>query len=297
MQRAKGKRQNGGRSILPFAFCIVPFALLGGCQPQKADRTQPPVTMPEYYALAERYNANLAGLDRMRARASVRLFFRDSRGKWKTETGEESLVMFERPHGVALSLGKLGKTAVWAGCNKDQYWLFDVMESRTVWYGRTANIARAREFPLPVHPQRLISLLGATPINPDVATDHNQVRWESGAFVIDVPEENLRLWLDPRTAMPRQIVMLDEGGEAVVWSKLTGEMRVEKADLPREQWPRIADRAEMTIKGQEGTLTMWLKDATDGRGNERYDRALRQAFDFNVLLGALRPQDAVDLDN
>lgn len=297
MQNAKCKRQNGRVTAFHFAFCFLLFAFLCGCQqPLKVKPAQQPAVMPSYHEVAQRYNAHLAGLDRLWARASVKLFFRDGKGRMKTETGEDSLLMFEQPYGVALSLGKLGKTGVWAGCNKDQYWLFDVIDSRTVWYGRTANLHRARDFPLPVHPQRLIALLGATPINPDVGAEHDTVTWDNGFFLIESPEEKLRLWIEPRTGMARQISLLDDAGEWLVVAKFSGAMAVEQANLPKARWPRLANRAEINIRGEADTFTMWLKDATDGRANPRIDRAIKQAFDFGTLVSALRPQDAVDLD-
>jgi hypothetical protein len=276
---------------------VLLLTALAACrQPPKVDLSQPPDVIPEYHELAQRYNANIKKLDRMWARASVRLFYRDQRGRLKSESGEDSLLMIEPPHRVALSLGKLGKTGVWAGCNRDQYWLFDVIESRTVWYGHTANLHRARDFPLPVHPQRLIALLGATPIEPHVATEHQTVRWDQGFFVIESPESGLRIWLEPRSAMPRQVSLLDERGEWRVVAKLTGEMRVEQADVPREQWPRLSSRAEIRIRDEEGAFTLSLRDATDGRSNPRIDRALQNAFDFASLLSALKPQEAINLD-
>lgn len=282
------------------AFAVGHLALVPGCQPPR-DRgpVGPPAALPSYVELAERYNANVVGLDRLWARASVRVVFRDQRGKWKTETGEDSLVMVEPPHRVAISVGKLGKTALWAGSDKDMYWLFDNLDARTVWYGRTENLGRpaTRPLPLAVHPHRLVALLGVTPINPQAPTDAETVHWEDGQYRIDVPDQSLRLWLDPQTALPRRAALLDEAGRITVMAWLSGELRVEKAGVPdRANWPRIADRIEAKVMNEDATLTVWLRDATDGRGSDRIERAMAGAFHFGRLIQALNPQQAIDLD-
>lgn len=324
MQKEKGKRQNGGTrssrfshfsfSLFPFAFpphrhfafCLLPFALalLPACTPPKADPA-PPLQLPSYEELAQRYNANIAAVDQLWARASVKLFYRNQQGKWKTETGEDSLFMFQRPGRVALSLGKLGKTALWAGCDQQRYWLFDLIENRTAWVGSTAALEglAPEDYPLPVHPQRLVALLGLTPLDTLVATDARTVRYDNGSFVIDAPAQQLRLWLDPATALPRQIILLGDDGQPRIWSKLSGELRVATAQPPPQETvsdtvsvPRLAARAELILAGTDGSLTLALRDATDARADPRQARALSNAFDFDTLTRALRPQHVIDLD-
>ena len=283
--------------LATLACGLASLLLLTACDPaQRIDTTQEP---PPYDALAARHNAHVAHLDRVWARASVRVFFRTEAGKWKTETGEDSTLMLRPPSDAALALGKLGKTAFWAGCNQELYWLFDTYDTHTVWYGRNDPEGPQFEgdaaFPLPIHPAQFFDLLGLSPL-PVGSLPAPVVSWDGDLYRVDLPGQNRTVWLDPRTALARRVELRDAQGQPRVRAELTGDTRVELGNKPRPQWPRIADRVEAQILGEEATLTLWIKDATDAAGDAKKSRALETAFDFPRLLSALRPQRAINLD-
>jgi hypothetical protein len=275
-----------------------------GCEPKtKSALLNPdtPVQPPAYAQIAARYNARLEHLDTLWARANIKAFFRDEDGKFHTETGEDSILMFDRPDQVALCVGKLGKIGLWAGCNESTYWLFEVQEDKRVWYGSHANLGKptTQPLPLPIHPLRLLTLLGVQPLPPEVSGDEAKaslVILDNGNIKIEPPSGDVRMWLDPATAAPKTIELLDANGQVVLTAHLSGVMPVRTMGLPEAQWPMLADRIEIYVAGKDGELTIKLNDATSGAGHEKAEKALKNAFNFALLVNALRPQSAVNLD-
>ena len=64
---------------------------------------------------------------------------------------------------TALTVGKEGYTALWAGSNAEQYWFFELTGDDEVWYGTHSGNAAdgsAMAGPLPVAPAAVPYLLG-----------------------------------------------------------------------------------------------------------------------------------------
>lgn len=159
---------------IALAACVLLTA--GGCEstPDESNdgqvvRRDPP---PTYAEIARLYNPRLEALDRMRARANVRLRYRDDDGEWKEEQ-PEGLLQIVRPDRLALSLGKASSTLYWFGCDDKRYWWLDLNEKpkRARVGTRTPDGAAAREqLGVSVAPWDLVYLLGIVPLDERLST-------------------------------------------------------------------------------------------------------------------------------
>src|SRR3990170_215866 len=104
-------------------ICVIcGFILLAGCKcdqwrpgPYVVDEIAPVGQLPTYPELAQRYNANLAALDRLWARADVTVEYRDDKGRKRSDRGDDSKLLVAPPNDVALSVGGIGPPVLWVG--------------------------------------------------------------------------------------------------------------------------------------------------------------------------------------
>ncbi|MCC7147480.1 MAG: hypothetical protein IT443_13645 [Phycisphaeraceae bacterium] len=274
-----------------------------------------------YRQLAERYNARAAVLDRLWTRAQVELKWKDAEGKSRFESGEGHLI-YLLPGRVALEVGKVGQTGLWAGSDQERYWIFDLKaEPPTVRFGRhdLFDAHREAKLGLPVAPNQLPLLLGVAPI--DLAAGEGTVDRESNSIILTPPapgspapgspgsagsdtarsghwvgENRYRIWLSGRTLEPWRVELLDERGQVVVYAELSNPQRVRVAGLASKQWPRLASRMRIYLRDRQATLTLKLEDA---RGGEGEDRIRARQFDFEFLVNRqfkIPPEQRIDLD-
>lgn len=286
------------------AAFIVATCLLTACAvndaSNSADPLPPPAVLPSFVEIVQRYNANLERVDRLWARAVVELEWRE-KGKRRFEQGEGHLIMV-LPDRVALTIGKLGQDGFWAGCDAERYWLFDLRGERVVHVGKHAWADKpcVRSLGLPVMPMELPRLLGLTTIDPEHEPVAPAVEWIHGSLVIEPVGHSSRLFLDPVTARPVRIDLLDETGHSRVTCRLTQYEPMPVAGAAPGAYPHIATRAVITITGaglqeRSGKATLHLADPTDGREE---DRIREKAFDFDALIKAHKPSviDLLDRD-
>lgn len=271
---------------------------LTGCTPERVKVKDRDIDLPDARALLLKYNANLAGLDRLWARSIVEIQWRTADKKERFEQGEGNVVMV-LPSKLALSVGKLGNTLLWAGGDAERYWLFDLKGDGLAYIGAHRNVSKPRAedaptLPLPVQPADLIRLLGVIPL-PDTAVDEaaTVTRTESDDYVVFMPDARTKVYVDSSTALPRKIELLDGNGTPVVASYLTEPIRVELAGKPPGAWPTINSRIVITVAGRSGKMTLHLSDVSDGREEERIQD---RVFDFEKLKALLKPAVVTDLD-
>ncbi len=287
---------------------LASLLLAAACQPTPQpdddhltpDALDPPAEVPSYNELVERYNANVAELDQVWATAVVQARWLDERGRRQFEQGSGHFI-YQRPHRVALTVGQLGQTALWAGANEHHYWLLNVRE-REGTLGRHANVGRpcSESLGLPVNPRMVPHLMGLLPLpHAAAADDAPRVELERGHYVIDPPGTGLRLWLHPRSARPTRIEMLDVAGEAGLVARLYSYERVRMDRLDRDQRPRIATHVNFyvmhdDVDADNPDLIVELDVVTDGRG--RRGEVRDEAFDLDLLLRVHRLDSVRDLD-
>ncbi len=275
---------------------VLGVALAGGCRNGKVVGEGAGEPAPPYEAVESSYNERVERLSRLWARAVVSMRYRDVEGDRRYEQGDGH---FQRLDGdkLALSVGKLGETLFWFGADEERYWLFDLTSEREVAYvGRHELLTRekAQRASLPVPPHQFLTLAGlsALPEKPAVAQTG---RAKGGGVEVRV-EEDGRFWryvLDPVSMLPESVELLDASGEAVLVSELSEYATV---DLTGEGYdePRAPGRIRIAHPASETEILVTIDgDMIDGL---RSGKPREMAFDFDVLVGALGPDDVIDLD-
>lgn len=292
-------RCGASQGLLALAVAGTLLSCLG-CTPPKVD--DPPPAVPAYARLVARYNANLDGLDRMWSTAVVEMWWTDDQGKSHYQQGDDCKLMMVLPDRLALAVSKI-QTVFWMGCDAQRYWLFDLRdEPRKGYVGRHDRLdahAAASKLPLPVHPRQLPWLLGLVKLEPPSANAAAPpVKTEHGRYVIEPPETGVRLSIDPVSALPVTVALLDPDGAVVVQASLTGSVLVELGNVSRGGWPRIRTRTDVRLPDDAGRITIDLARMTDARAaiHERKRKAFKTAFDFEELARRLKIAEVIDLD-
>ncbi len=300
--------------LFALLMCLPFFA----CTPAPVRPTAPPV---RYLELATAYNRNVALINQLWARADIEMRWQH-KGKRQRETGEGHLMLMP-PDRVAISVGKLGQTLFWAGCDADEYWLFDLRDDGVVYVGRHENFnpKRIDVLPIPVRPLDVTTLLGLVylPLG-DAEQDTVLVGVDGADWVVDLPQRRLRLTIDPATFTARSVHLTNEKGQVIVASELRDPVQVEMQNNTKGNAPRLPSRVTIRVpppgmdgevRGefdavvkassagqkateQPGQLTLRLSGLTDGREDERIRP---RQFDLPALYRAYKPGKVIDLDS
>jgi hypothetical protein len=288
------------------ALAVSGLALgLSGCQqppiipdqlgPEPVEIDQP---TPTYRALVERYNANVNKLGSIWASTEVHLRWQGEAGQAQSEHGDGTLIIV-RPRKVALTIGKLGNTVLWAGSNADGYWLFDKRDNSKVYFGRYRHIDKpcSRSLPMPIQPDAVPYLLGTMPLDPGNASADDAVERYNGYYLIEPPGLDVRLWLHPKTAQPRRVDLLDDNGEKAVTAVLSDLEPMRLTDVAHEDWPTLAHEARIYLhtedETQQANVRIQLKNTSDGQFGDRINP---KAFNFDTLMQVHDPKRTIDLD-
>jgi len=289
------------RTRAVMAGVLLTVFWLSGCNQNKTivpdtmlpDRVVDDAPLPNYTELIHRYNLTAERLNPIRAAARVDLVWRNEKDKTKNEHGDGRF-MFIKPGRVVLEVREFGR-GFWAGADGERYWFFDLQDQRTAYVGRFENLdgAHHQVLPIPVNPADLLYVMGLMPIDPELVPEEPAVERVQGHYLIEPPGLGLRMLLDPVTARPVRIHLLDEQGRSTVICRLTEPIRVKLGVLSDMTGPGIASVVDVVIPGREARMTLTLKNPTHDEKNIR-----DQHFDFEKLKKALKikPKDVVDLD-
>ncbi len=253
---------------------------------------------PSFEAIAARYNERTARLGQVWASAVVRLEYVDEDGDLRREQGEGHL-QFIAPTRLALSVGKLSETIFWLGCDAERYWWFDLSERDEAVVGRHENVGRpcSQNVGLPAHPLDIIELLGVSPL---YASQPGEARvgWSTDGkwIVVETPARLgvKHVFLDPTTYEPAWIKLYaDRDGQPIVFAELTNYQNVNVRGVGG-YFPRMASRISIRRPADEGEIRLTLASMSDG--SDREDRLNADAFRFEALQQAFRPQALVVAD-
>lgn len=271
------------RIVASLTGAAVMCAAVAACHPVEPRKAVPVV---DYAELAARYNANIRGLDRLWSRSVVELRWKQAE-RSRLEQGEGHFLMI-RPDRLALTVGKLGQTLFWLGCNGQRGWIFDLQSQPSVLYLYDSVQA--------VQADSLIAallraggpacLLGLVELEPEIA---RVVTVQEGCWVLEPADVPMRLWIDPVRAVAVQVDLLDEEGRTLATAKLS---RHEPVDLspPAGFRPLLARRIEIVLADGQQRLTLFLSDVSAGLAETRIQD---RAFDLEALIRALKPEKIV----
>lgn len=298
---------------LAYASCSVLLVLLSGCHKPDTLTTNggpvSPLTPADitYPELAKQYNTAIAPLTQLWSRADIDIEWievdDDGERKFRSESGNGKFIM-RRGNSLddtAMTVEKLGKIYLWAGSNQTNYYLFDRVDgdNKKLYVGEHAHIrflnhkpeSTPRPFPLPIHPRTVPRLLGLEPMPealfPGPGTTIDLYRDQ---YLLNAPERNLRMLIDPQTFRPTRVDLTDAKGFSVLTAKLSGQLEVE-ANRALLSPPLICEKAEVYVAGIESRFTLDFQSATTSTR-----RIKDQMFDLEALKKALKPDQVIDLD-
>lgn len=285
-------------------FLLLISAL--GCQMQTSYTTGggyiSPITPADisYAELAKRYNETIEPFDTFWARTDIVLQWQevaeDGQATNRREKGEGKFIR-RAPGDTALLVEKLGKTYLWAGSNRERYWLFDMVDgdNKRAYIGAFAKLDEPgrRAFPMPVRPDVVPVLLGLVPLPPiDGAQFEPEVEMVQGQYLVEWREARLRMLIDPETFRPTRVDLLDDSGFSLITAKLEGTFPVSVPGVRKSRWPSVCEQAEVYVSGYQSRMTVAMDDATNDPR-----RARDQMFSFETLSKALKPHAVVSLDS
>jgi len=247
--------------------------------------------LPGYSDLIERYNATAEHLSPIRADARVDMVWIDEKGKKKNEHGDGRF-MFIKPGRVVLEVEELGR-GFWAGADGERYWFLDFLDKRIAYVGRFEDLdgKDIENLPLPVNPADLLHVLGLAPIDPSVVPDEPAVERIRGYLLVEPPGLGLRLLLDPATARPVRVDLMDKLGRSAVVCTLKNPVTVRPGDPDDVFSGEIASVVDIIMPRREARMTLTMKKPIHS------DKHIRETyFDFDKLYKALKMKELLDLD-
>jgi hypothetical protein len=284
---------------------------LSGCQKPTTLTTSDDFVSPlkpaeiTYTELASRYNAAIEPFDSLWSRADVEIEWieleSDGDRRFRSESGNGKFIMrrAEIPadvHETAMTVEKLGKIYLWAGSNRDGYYLFDRVDSdnKTLYTGTYLGLAegRAKAFPLPIQPGMVPALLGLTPLQETSTLGREPTIDRYGdQYMLDDPARGVRMLIDPDTFRPSRVDLVNREGYSILTAKLSGRLVVDGETLADGTPLLLCEKAEIYVAGYETRFTLDFGSATTSTRRVR-----DQMFDIDALSKVLKPDQVIDLD-
>lgn len=253
---------------------------------------------PDAATLIGAQNARVAALARLWTRATTEVFYTNSDGERRWEQGEGHF-QFIAPSRLALTVGKLGETVLYLGCDAERHWLFEPAKAERVSIARNENVGNpcCRSLGLPANPLDLIDLLGLSPLR-DSAASTVALAKGGRAILLSQPARSgvICLTFDAESLEPSRVELLAPPGPGLPPRVVVG------ADLTQYESitlrgsgvvaPRIPTRITLRHIETETEIRLHLADATNGRPEQLPD----EAFDLDALVDAMAPVTAFILD-
>lgn len=292
-----------GSLCLLLAVCAAAIPGVGGCQRQRADDGAStliprPAQGVTYAQIRDAVNARAARLERLWARATVRVVRPDGEGGQARDQGDGFLQIVGARR-LSLSIGKsIDRMYFFLGSDEERYWWVDVLDRdrRVAMVGthERATPARAEEFGVPVHPLDLIELLGIRAI----PEDGPEPIWngEIGGWVVRAPLAGGASWgerrivVDPVELLPIAVAIVDGEFSLSAGSRLESYARLDEWEGEGVA-PEIPRRVTIELPRIETMVTL---DLSAGKGIARLPTDA--AFDLDRLLSRERVDDVRDLD-
>jgi hypothetical protein len=284
-------------SLVPALLALSGCCDKGGAGPLYAEAISRPQAPPAYQKVATAYNARVAGLERLWARANVRVTAVDPEGTQVDENVDGNL-QYILPSRVALSISKLGEVYIYVGSNPENYWWIDrsakPYSARVGRHASAAAVVAKGEF-FPIAPLDLVELLGVTPL-PAVGSDGSAgaTYWSAdGRYLgvgITTSKRRVWMWLDPQTYEPQRIEVSSGAGTELVIATLAGYAEVAVKDNPAAH-PRLATQLSVSVPARKIDVALRLTDA-ENRG-----KAMKEGpYQLDNLIKVYGVERVLDID-
>jgi hypothetical protein len=259
-----------------------------GCETSPNTDVAPAGVPVDVQRVRRLHEQRVSRLEQFWSRSVVEIEWTDDQGR-HFEQGDGPLI-FRRPANLALAIGKLGNILYWLGGDASRWWSFDLnARPTTAHVGGIDSLDRAdpRAMPIALRPADLVALLGLAHLPPG---DPRPGR-PGDPLLFTSADARLEMVVDPFTAHPRRIRLIDASGQVAVESVLAEFIPVKTAGKPPAQWPQIPGEVRLHIPGRKTRVNMSITDAVDGKAGDK----VRDAhFDFEQLVQLLRPDRVVN---
>lgn len=219
---------------------------------------------PAYSEVAERFNQRVGPLEKLWARTTVGVWYRDKEGQDRHDQFEGHF-QYIRPDLVVMTFDKVGEVFAVLGSDPERFWWVQKQPEARAWVGSHGAVTpeKLAEIGLPVHPLSLLDLLAVTPL-PSGGT----VAWSSDGRLLGVTAPGRmgprRVWLDPDTCEARRVELLGRGGEVALAADLSKYQPV-ALKAPRSAWsPTVASTLEGSRASDGLKIRMTLFDPETG---------------------------------
>ena len=128
---------------------------------------------------------------------------------------------------------------------------------------------------------------GVVPMDGNQVPTPPEVEPVRGGYLIEPPGTGTRLLLDPVTALPVRIDLLDTRGRSVVTALLSSPQSVEMSSATPSK-PTMQSRVRITMANRPGSMTLFLSNLSDGRSDPKINP---RVFDFERLVKVHKPDD------
>jgi hypothetical protein len=264
--------------------------LSSGCRP-----AQPSVRKPPYYGPTKTLSEVVAGINANNqkipslwahmARNGFDVAFVDDKGH-QQEYVLSGMVLYRAPQDVLITAHQdVAGDVLKIGSNDDRYWLIDIKGSDTTWWGRYKYLGADCADPIPIRPDLLLDVLGVSTINTDLtALPAPTMRFNPDEDVYmliwnaRLPDRWIavrEVWYDRATLQPKFVLLFDANGRIVLRAFLSDPKPVQSADLPENEWPRIATHYALYFPETKAKLSLTLDDVRISRNNAPNDFTFR----------------------
>lgn len=294
-QEEEGKKKKcrpWRRALLPFALCLLPFALLG-CRPRTPPEpkgyfgpTEPMATV------VAKINQNNRAIPTLWSRHSFEADIVDENGRSEFVNGD-GVLMYRRPYEVWLNGDKPVVGRVFeVGATEDEYWLLVPQQLRTMWWGRFEHLGKPCVKEIPIRPDLLLEVLGISEFDtnflqqPAPVMRFNNDR-DAYMFVwvyegTDRLIAQKEIWYSRESMLPVLVLLFDNDGRIILRAYLSDHRPIRVANQPQEQWPRVATAYELLFPDSQSRMTIRLQDPVLTRNGRPRAGSIRRPEQPNI---------------
>jgi hypothetical protein len=176
-----------------------------------------------------------------------------------TVSGDGGLI-FARPLSLLLTGNKdVAGQVFQLGSNDSEFWvrLRSSSDSRDYWWGHYANLDKPGCEPIPIRPDMVLQVLGIGLYSTDFLQQPVPVMRfdnDNDCYIFDLNvrtpdrwETEEEVWYNRKDKQPVRVLIYGENGRVALRADLSNAGPLELPDVPREQWPLIAQHYDLSF--------------------------------------------------
>ena len=235
-------------------FALLAIWTTGCCtQPKPTDRAVYRGPTESMDSVIQQINHNNARIPTLWTQLDYSATFVNLEKKTTDTVSGDGGLIYARPAALLLTGNKdVAGQVFQLGSNDTEFWvkLRSSADTYNYWWGHYANLGKPGCESIPIRPDLIVQVLGVGlyPSNllqipvPVMRFDN-----ENDVYIFDLNARNVdrwetleEIWYDRQTKLPLRVLLYDDNGRVTLKANLSQHTPVETANLPREQWPKVA---------------------------------------------------------